>query len=134
MPTGGRGSSRTGVESEAVTRHVRSAFSIIRMARLGSAPGGSDSRGRRTISVKRVVPFRRSTVPSAESVSAVKASPEARATTWSVKRKQVSTAAKSRCSGLHASPGPSNSTGGADLTSGAPPTDRVAAPAGPPVS
>ena len=36
-----------------------------------------------------------------------------RATELSVNRKQVSTAARSRCSGLHASPGPSKSIGGA---------------------
>jgi hypothetical protein len=55
-------------------------------------------------------------------------------TAWTVKRKHASTAASSRDTGLHASPRPSYSSGGADRRSGAPGVDSAAYPLGPPMS
>jgi hypothetical protein len=86
----------------------------IRLARSESAPLGSVSRGLRAISVKRVVPSLRSTVPLPDRASDTKSNLEACATARNVNMKHVSTAAGRRCSGLHTSPGPSKSFGGAD--------------------
>jgi hypothetical protein len=49
-------SRRTGVDRDAETRDAFSLFSSTRIALSRSAPAGSVSRGRRTISVKRVAP------------------------------------------------------------------------------
>ena len=50
------GSSRIGVASEAETRHARSLFCSTQSTRSRSVPAGTVSRGRSTISVKRVTP------------------------------------------------------------------------------
>ena len=108
----------------------RSAFSMARRARSGSVPAASLSRGRRMISVKRVTPSVRSTVPSAVTSQVANSTREARATARRVNRKHVSTAANRRCSGLHASPGPSKSRGGALRRSGSPSAVASAWPLG----
>jgi hypothetical protein len=59
--------------------------------------------------------------------------PETRATPRRMNKKHASTAASNRCSGLHASPGPSNSRGGAVRSSGKPLAERVAWPLALPV-
>jgi hypothetical protein len=111
-------SSRRGTESDAVTRQAFLPFSSIRLARSGSAPFGSVRRDLRAISVNRVAPFLRSTIPLPDTSSVRKLNLEASATARNVNMKQVSTAASSRCSGLHASPGPSKSFGGAERNGG----------------
>src|SRR5680860_988020 len=87
-------SRRTGTESDAVTRQAFLPFSSIRFARSGSPPLGSVSRSLRTISVKRVVPSTRSTVPLPDRSSDAYSNLEARATPRSVNKKHVSTAAR----------------------------------------
>jgi hypothetical protein len=109
-------SSRRGTESQAVTRQVFSPFSSIRFARSGFAPFGSLSRGLRTISVKRVAPSLRSTVPLPDSSSDRKSNLKACATARKVNMKQVSTAASRRCSGLHASLGRQNPSAAPSVT------------------
>jgi hypothetical protein len=76
--------------------------SSARRTRTGFSPAGSITRGRSTISVKRIRPSRRSTVPSASTASEVSSIFEACAMARKVRRKHASTAASRSSSGLQA--------------------------------
>src|SRR6478672_9446436 len=73
-------SSRRGTDSDAVTRQAFLPFSSIRLARSGSAPFGSVRRDLRAISVNRVAPSLRSTIPLPDTSSVRKLNLEASAT------------------------------------------------------
>src|SRR5579859_2801417 len=120
--------------SEFAIRQLRSAFSSNWRARAGSVPVGTSRRARTSNPTNRVVRSTRSRVPVTSQTRDVQATPAARATARKVRIRQSPTAATSRVSGDHRSPGPSNGVGDADGSVGNPSPWRSTAPVSAPLA
>jgi len=103
-----------------VTRQPCSAFSSKRSAISSPPPTGKTNSATMRSLVKRIIRSTRSSVPSAWQRISVHSSFEARAMALKVRTKQSTTAATSKASGDHWSPGTPNSSGGAEAIGSTP--------------
>jgi hypothetical protein len=120
--------------SEFVIRQPRSAFSTARRPSSSLTPEGTTSRTRTRNRVNCDARSTRSKVPLTSQRSEVQGNSNARAIDRNVNTKQSATAATSSVSGDQRSPGPSNSAGGAECSSGNPSPRSSRSPSGAPTA